>query len=112
MAMKANTYLIITRCLHSRSRSGCKTNRGTTDVDRAIWEKSCATTARKIYNVLAKTKKNMMQERNKVEEIPCLSAQRGYTVFYRNRMRRDLTMAGSSDKLSSFNPISLEFLPK
>ncbi|KAI5648352.1 hypothetical protein M9H77_34357 [Catharanthus roseus] len=29
-------------------------------------------------------KKNRMQGRNTVEEVLCLSAQRGYTVFYRN----------------------------
>ncbi|KAI5672475.1 hypothetical protein M9H77_12839 [Catharanthus roseus] len=28
--------------------------------------------------------KNRMQERNTVEEVLCLSAQRSYTVFYRN----------------------------
>ncbi|KAI5648163.1 hypothetical protein M9H77_34168 [Catharanthus roseus] len=30
-------------------------------------------------------KKNRMQGRNTVEEVLCLSAQRGYTVFYKNR---------------------------
>ncbi|KAI5661501.1 hypothetical protein M9H77_20824 [Catharanthus roseus] len=40
--------------------------------------------AQKLYNVLAKMKKKMMQTRNTVEEVLCLSAQRGYTVFYRN----------------------------
>ncbi|KAI5654486.1 hypothetical protein M9H77_31673 [Catharanthus roseus] len=44
----------------------------------------CAVSAQKIYNVVAKIKKNMMQGRNMVEEVLCLSAQRGYTVFYRN----------------------------
>ncbi|KAI5676099.1 hypothetical protein M9H77_07049 [Catharanthus roseus] len=39
----------------------------------------------KIYNVVAKIKKNGMQGRNTVEEVLCLSAQRSYTVFYRNR---------------------------
>ncbi|KAI5650163.1 hypothetical protein M9H77_36168 [Catharanthus roseus] len=38
----------------------------------------------KIYNVIAKIKRNRMQGRNTVEEVLCLSAQRGYTVFYRN----------------------------
>ncbi|KAI5661224.1 hypothetical protein M9H77_20547 [Catharanthus roseus] len=38
----------------------------------------------KIYNVVAKIKKNRMQERNTVEEVLRLSAERGYTVFYRN----------------------------
>ncbi|KAI5668053.1 hypothetical protein M9H77_17906 [Catharanthus roseus] len=37
-----------------------------------------------MYNVVGKIKKNMMQGRNTVEEVLCLSAQRGYTVFYRN----------------------------
>ncbi|KAI5666348.1 hypothetical protein M9H77_16201 [Catharanthus roseus] len=41
--------------------------------------------AQKIYNVFAKIKKNRIQGRNTVEEVLCLSAQRGYTVFYRNR---------------------------
>ncbi|KAI5654385.1 hypothetical protein M9H77_31572 [Catharanthus roseus] len=44
----------------------------------------CAVSARKIYNVVAKIKKNRMQGRNTVEEVLCLSAQRSYTVFYRN----------------------------
>ncbi|KAI5663566.1 hypothetical protein M9H77_22889 [Catharanthus roseus] len=41
--------------------------------------------AQKIYNVVAKIKRNRMQERNTVEEVLCLSAERGYTVFHRNR---------------------------
>ncbi|KAI5652404.1 hypothetical protein M9H77_29591 [Catharanthus roseus] len=45
----------------------------------------CAVSAQKIYNIVAKIKKNRMQGRNTVEEVLCLSAQRGYTVFYRNR---------------------------
>ncbi|KAI5647922.1 hypothetical protein M9H77_33927 [Catharanthus roseus] len=40
--------------------------------------------AQKIYNVVAKIKNNRMQGRNTVEEVLCLSAQRSYTVFYRN----------------------------
>ncbi|KAI5650419.1 hypothetical protein M9H77_36424 [Catharanthus roseus] len=36
------------------------------------------------YNVVAKIKKNRMQRRNTVEEVLYLSAQRSYTVFYRN----------------------------
>ncbi|KAI5656375.1 hypothetical protein M9H77_25168 [Catharanthus roseus] len=40
--------------------------------------------AKKIYNVVAKIKKNRMQVRNTIEEVLCLSAQRGYTVFYKN----------------------------
>ncbi|KAI5648222.1 hypothetical protein M9H77_34227 [Catharanthus roseus] len=43
------------------------------------------TFAQKIYNVVVKIKKNRMQGRNTVEEVLCLSAQRGYTVFYGNR---------------------------
>ncbi|KAI5666694.1 hypothetical protein M9H77_16547 [Catharanthus roseus] len=38
----------------------------------------------KIYNVVAKIKKNKMQGRNTMEEVLCLSAKRGYTIFYRN----------------------------
>ncbi|KAI5650607.1 hypothetical protein M9H77_36612 [Catharanthus roseus] len=41
--------------------------------------------AQKIYNVLAKIKRNWMQGKNTVEEVLCLSAQRAYTVFHRNR---------------------------
>ncbi|KAI5683259.1 hypothetical protein M9H77_04487 [Catharanthus roseus] len=54
---------------------------------RFLWEQDvgCAISAQKIYNVVAKIKKNRMQGRNTVEEILCLSTQRGYTVFHRNR---------------------------
>ncbi|KAI5648068.1 hypothetical protein M9H77_34073 [Catharanthus roseus] len=38
----------------------------------------------KIYNVVAKIKRNRMQGRNTVEKVLRLSAERGYTVFYRN----------------------------
>ncbi|KAI5656968.1 hypothetical protein M9H77_25761 [Catharanthus roseus] len=38
----------------------------------------------KIYNSVAKIKKNRMQGRNTVEEVLCLRCERGYTVFYRN----------------------------
>ncbi|KAI5668655.1 hypothetical protein M9H77_18508 [Catharanthus roseus] len=38
----------------------------------------------KIYNVVAKIKRNRKQGRNTVEEVLRLSAERGYTVFYRN----------------------------
>ncbi|KAI5657901.1 hypothetical protein M9H77_26694 [Catharanthus roseus] len=41
--------------------------------------------AQKVYNVVAKIKKNRMKGRNTVEEVLSLSAGRGYTVFYRNR---------------------------
>ncbi|KAI5669133.1 hypothetical protein M9H77_18986 [Catharanthus roseus] len=44
----------------------------------------------KIYNVVAKNKKNQMQGRHTVEEVLCLTAQRGYTVFYRNREESNL----------------------
>ncbi|KAI5647670.1 hypothetical protein M9H77_33675 [Catharanthus roseus] len=45
----------------------------------------CAVSVQKIYNVVAKIKKNRMQGRNTIEEVLCLSAIRDYTVFYRNR---------------------------
>ncbi|KAI5652749.1 hypothetical protein M9H77_29936 [Catharanthus roseus] len=45
----------------------------------------CAVTAKKIYNVVAKIKKNKMQSRNTIEEVLCLSTKRDYTIFYRNR---------------------------
>ncbi|KAI5662601.1 hypothetical protein M9H77_21924 [Catharanthus roseus] len=44
----------------------------------------CAVRVQKIYNVVAKIKKNKMKGRKTVEEVLCLSAQQGYTVFYRN----------------------------
>ncbi|KAI5666550.1 hypothetical protein M9H77_16403 [Catharanthus roseus] len=44
----------------------------------------CAIYAQKIYNVVAKIKKNRMQGRNTVEKVLCLSAEQDYTVFYRN----------------------------
>ncbi|KAI5682932.1 hypothetical protein M9H77_04160 [Catharanthus roseus] len=40
--------------------------------------------SQKIYNVVAKIKRDRMQGRNTVEEVLLLSAERGYTVFYRN----------------------------
>ncbi|KAI5658357.1 hypothetical protein M9H77_27150 [Catharanthus roseus] len=40
--------------------------------------------SKKIYNVVAKIMKNRMHGRNTLEEVLCLSAQQGYTVFYRN----------------------------
>ncbi|KAI5658293.1 hypothetical protein M9H77_27086 [Catharanthus roseus] len=40
--------------------------------------------AQKIYNVVAKIKKNRMKGRNTVENVLCLSVEQGYTVFYRN----------------------------
>ncbi|KAI5650466.1 hypothetical protein M9H77_36471 [Catharanthus roseus] len=44
----------------------------------------CAVNAQKIYTVVAKIKKNRMYGRNTVDEVLCLSEQRGYTVFCRN----------------------------
>ncbi|KAI5652789.1 hypothetical protein M9H77_29976 [Catharanthus roseus] len=38
----------------------------------------------KIYNIVAKIKKNQMQGRNTIEEVLCLRGQRGYTIFYKN----------------------------
>ncbi|KAI5666396.1 hypothetical protein M9H77_16249 [Catharanthus roseus] len=40
--------------------------------------------AQKIYNVVAKIKKNRMQGGNTVEEVLYLSAKRGYMIFYKN----------------------------
>ncbi|KAI5680598.1 hypothetical protein M9H77_01825 [Catharanthus roseus] len=50
----------------------------------------CAVSTHKIYNVVAKIKRNQMQERNTVEEVLCLSAERGYTVFHRNREKSNV----------------------
>ncbi|KAI5658461.1 hypothetical protein M9H77_27254 [Catharanthus roseus] len=41
--------------------------------------------------LLRKLRRNRMQGRNIVEEVLCLSAQRGYTVFYRNREGLDIS---------------------
>ncbi|KAI5669167.1 hypothetical protein M9H77_19020 [Catharanthus roseus] len=46
---------------------------------------SCTVSSQKIYDVVAKIKRNQMQGRNTVEEVLRLSAQRNYTVFHRNR---------------------------
>ncbi|KAI5655055.1 hypothetical protein M9H77_32242 [Catharanthus roseus] len=40
----------------------------------------CAVSFQKIYNVVAKIKRDRMQGRNTVEEVLRLSAERGYTV--------------------------------
>ncbi|KAI5682472.1 hypothetical protein M9H77_03700 [Catharanthus roseus] len=48
--------------------------------------------AQKIYNVVAKIKRNRMQGRNMVDEVLCLSAERGYIVFYRNREESNYNM--------------------
>ncbi|KAI5666289.1 hypothetical protein M9H77_16142 [Catharanthus roseus] len=61
--------------------------------------------AQKIYNVVAKIKKNRMQGQNTIEEILCLSAIQDYMVFYRNRegsnMPSDIVVA---------HPTSIEML--
>ncbi|KAI5681502.1 hypothetical protein M9H77_02730 [Catharanthus roseus] len=44
----------------------------------------CAVSSQKIYNAVAKIKRNRMQGRNTVEEVLRLNAKRGYTVFCRN----------------------------
>ncbi|KAI5673166.1 hypothetical protein M9H77_13530 [Catharanthus roseus] len=41
--------------------------------------------AQKIYNVVAKIKRNRIHRRNTVEEVLCLSVERGCIVFHRNR---------------------------
>ncbi|KAI5670928.1 hypothetical protein M9H77_11292 [Catharanthus roseus] len=60
-------------------------NHGHAQAARLTKEQLHHTDAQKIYNVVAKIKRNRMQGRNTVEEILCLSAERGYTVFHRNR---------------------------
>ncbi|KAI5671293.1 hypothetical protein M9H77_11657 [Catharanthus roseus] len=65
----------------------------------------CAVSTQKIYNVVTKIKKNMMQGRNTVEEVLCLSAKRDYTVFYRNREDSNLL----SDIVVA-HPTSIEML--
>ncbi|KAI5647809.1 hypothetical protein M9H77_33814 [Catharanthus roseus] len=110
--MKAKTYLIVNRYQRSitTDRRPCLPSRSYAQATRLTEEQllqteqfrkshvpprnilrffqgqdiSCAVSAQKIYNVVAKIKKNRMQGRNMVEEVLCLSAQRGYMVFYRN----------------------------
>ncbi|KAI5654711.1 hypothetical protein M9H77_31898 [Catharanthus roseus] len=47
---------------------------------RFFREQDVGCTFQKIYNVVAKIKRNRMQGRNTVEEVLHLSAERGYTV--------------------------------
>ncbi|KAI5680485.1 hypothetical protein M9H77_01712 [Catharanthus roseus] len=49
-----------------------------------FFREQCGLCREKFYNVFAKMKKKIMQGRNTIEEVLCLNAQRGYTVFYRN----------------------------
>ncbi|KAI5666401.1 hypothetical protein M9H77_16254 [Catharanthus roseus] len=44
----------------------------------------CVVSSQKIYNVVAKIKRNRMQGRNTVEEVLRLSAEKDYIIFYRN----------------------------
>ncbi|KAI5672264.1 hypothetical protein M9H77_12628 [Catharanthus roseus] len=48
--------------------------------------------AQKIYNIVAKITRNRMQGRNTVEEVLCLSTQKGYTIFHRNREENNYNM--------------------
>ncbi|KAI5683171.1 hypothetical protein M9H77_04399 [Catharanthus roseus] len=108
--MKANTYLIINRYQRSRiadrrpyitlacERGGAvkKTPKPVVDNEEeevpikrqgpyGLKNMICfCFRAQKIYNVVAKIKKNRIQGRKTVEEVLCLSAKRGYAVFYRN----------------------------
>ncbi|KAI5658996.1 hypothetical protein M9H77_27789 [Catharanthus roseus] len=45
----------------------------------------CAVSSQKIYNVVAKIKRNRMQGRNTVEKVLRLGTERGYTIFHINR---------------------------
>ncbi|KAI5672896.1 hypothetical protein M9H77_13260 [Catharanthus roseus] len=103
--MKANTYLIVNRYQKLRTsdrrpyaarlteeqlqqtKQFRKSNVPPCNILRFFREQNvgCAVSAQKIYNFVAKIKKNRMKGRNTVEEVLCLSAERGYTVFYRNR---------------------------
>ncbi|KAI5654708.1 hypothetical protein M9H77_31895 [Catharanthus roseus] len=73
IAMNAKTFLIITQ--YQRARTFDR---------RPYVTLACERGGSKIYNVVAKIKRDRMQGRNTVEEVLCLSAERGYTVFYRN----------------------------
>ncbi|KAI5672676.1 hypothetical protein M9H77_13040 [Catharanthus roseus] len=84
------TITVILR-LQDLRRSSCNRHRKSHVPPRNILrffreqDVGCAVSAQKIYNIVAKIKKNGMWGRNTIEEVLCLSAQRGYTVFYRNR---------------------------
>ncbi|KAI5662279.1 hypothetical protein M9H77_21602 [Catharanthus roseus] len=58
--------------------------------------------AQKIYDIVAKIKRNRMQGRNMVEEVLCLSAQRGYTVFHRNREESNVLTVGMTPTGKNF----------
>ncbi|KAI5654725.1 hypothetical protein M9H77_31912 [Catharanthus roseus] len=73
-ALNANTYLIITR--YQISKTLDRQPYVTLACERRV--------LRKIYNVVAKIKRNRMQGRNTIEEVLRLSAERGYTVFHIN----------------------------
>ncbi|KAI5650439.1 hypothetical protein M9H77_36444 [Catharanthus roseus] len=95
-AMKVNTYFIITRYLKSRTsdrrpyvtlackRGGAVKKKNTKLIVDDEEEEVPIKSAMKIYNVVAKIKKNRMQGRNTVEELLCLSTEQDYTVCYRN----------------------------
>ncbi|KAI5667406.1 hypothetical protein M9H77_17259 [Catharanthus roseus] len=113
-AMNANIYLIITQYQRSRTldhrlyvtlaceREGSvarlteeelqqtgqfrKSHVPSRNILRFFQEQDvgCAVSTQKIYNVVAKIKRNRMQGRNTVEEVLYLSAERGYTIFPRN----------------------------
>ncbi|KAI5681600.1 hypothetical protein M9H77_02828 [Catharanthus roseus] len=63
----------------------------------------CAVSVHSIYNVLAKMKKKRMQGCNTIEEVLCLSAQRGCAVFYRNCDESDVL----SDIVIAYSVIDL-----
>ncbi|KAI5668764.1 hypothetical protein M9H77_18617 [Catharanthus roseus] len=100
-AMKANTYLIVNRYQKSRTSDRRPSAARLTEEQLQQIERFMKSHLpprnilqffheqdvglHKIYNIVAKIKKNRMQGRNTVEEVLCLSAKRGYTVFYRNR---------------------------
>ncbi|KAI5663166.1 hypothetical protein M9H77_22489 [Catharanthus roseus] len=67
--------------------------------------------AQKIYNIVAKIKKNKMQGQNMIEEVLCLSAQRGYMVFYKkcdnNNILSDIVVAPTSIQIMRMWPYIL-----
>ncbi|KAI5668290.1 hypothetical protein M9H77_18143 [Catharanthus roseus] len=86
MAMKANTYLIITRHLKSRISA----------------RRPYVILYTKIYNVIAKIKKNRMQGQNTIEKVLCLSAEWGYAVFYINCEDSNLKAIGMTPTGKNF----------
>ncbi|KAI5680421.1 hypothetical protein M9H77_01648 [Catharanthus roseus] len=102
MATSENWYLFVHNGRHNHKLAVY--NHGAVAIDSAVQKSyvsprnilrffleqdvGCALSAQKIYNVVAKIK----QGRNTIEEVFCLNAKRGYTVFHGNREESNYNM--------------------